>query len=334
MFDPVAIISPTKPDMDIVAQVAAMRPADLADMLRWGWYGSKRLGWMTGLLLERMGREAVHPEASSIAEWAAKNLDGLDRSSVSRLQYVARELLKRNAEERTKWLAVSAWRAYDAFKIAERAGDAKAYEIARSRRSDAQMRQAAREAHPEEHHETSGLRTYSRLVSADTHRLLLQVENAIRHQLGKPFPTDDEVLHMLAADFLAGFVPETTLLGRSPSDRKTALERQLLDDILAGRCRSIESGAWYPLQRDHAIPRSHKIRKRVQNGEGQWVETGLWHPDDPDWPCVYLTPEEHRAKTENEVGTWRMWVERWMREHQWFREKVERFLGDRKLNEI
>jgi len=303
---------------DLVAQFDQLDPGAARTAVQNVWNNTIKGMWLTAKLLGVVKRDKLFDQwgnedgvvYSSLAHWAQDDLQ-ISAPTVSKMLKAVSFLETLPPEKQSQFQQLSLYRVYDVIELAKNDADG-AFEIASSPRSDGQVRQAVKEEQPDQHHDTSGFNTTKFQMTNDEARQLDRGMNAIRHWMRETTPNDGTVLAMLAQEFESRFVPDPEQAAYAPE-----LTEHVQEEILSGHCRCIDCGAWYPIQRHHAVPRSHKI-------EGK-------NPDDLDWPCVWLCEQHHGKVTRNEEGTWRKHLDRWMKKHEWLEVQVNEWLDGRTL---
>jgi hypothetical protein len=327
---------------DMLSEISAAKSDDLCSLFVQEWTAGARSQWRAGLYLWRLHQERPYLKQvnqrtgsyyGSTIEWVESlDLPGLKaKSSASRVLSVIEEWVKLPPERRVLWSRESIWDAYDAKPVWKQEGEEKAYEIVSAPDTSAQKRQKVREiTAPDQHHDPSPIRTFQVLITEDTLAQVRRATNAVRHQLGVANPTDNDVMDRWASDFLSGFYLQVGAAVYQGLDEMDLAMRQALvdvmaEDVLAGRMRCIECGIWWPIQSNHIPPRSQNIRR--PDGEG------MYHPDAPEWARAYTCEAHHSLfhATGWKANTQRLIA---IPKNAWLKEKLQKFLGDRRLEDL
>ncbi len=313
-------------------EIAGISTAVLCPMFRKEWVFASFHHWRAVLMLARIADDESWRKQTrennvryhTINEWVlSQGLPGLTNApTVSRILSIAKWFVTLTPQDRLRWVEHSIWDVVEVLPVARQVSVERAYEIVSSPiTARAKREEVRREVSVDQHHDVSGCRNLQVLMSKDDYDEVRRAVNAAKHMLQMKDPSDSAAVRAMASDFLSGFTASCPriepLFDVMPNEYRRLLAAEMFEDVLAGKLVCIECGSWV-VQRHHCPPRS---RNRQKDGGG------MWSPDDPEWPCVYLCAECHRHVHTNVDGTWPTWAEKWKAKDPRFAQRLGVFTG-------
>lgn len=337
---PVGIHATEVPDATLpwVRQIMELSGNAVIEEAKATWPRLKQESWRFALLIGRIYREGLFRPYDSLTEWARHEL-GKDSGSVSKYRSAAEYLCTLPAEEATAVMEATppATLAEAGIHQLARKQPEEALRLAKSGKTQRDLKHHVRVRQAEEQHlDVDGFRTFRVTVGAPAYRKLVECLHLTRFLCMNPHPTDTEIIEMIAVEFQGAaqiqpealekiggiFLPEEIDPSAEDFDRDSFTIRSALQSagwaaIVAGLYKCVECGATNAnmLEGHHTVPKSHQ---------------GHFSPQIP------LCQQDHQRVTENWEDHWREHQRRWMgrEDLDWYRARMERWLGGRTLEDI
>lgn len=316
-------------------EICALSPDVVLQRAHDGWHRLKRDEWELSLLLYRIGKERLYGQYGSITAWARHVLGKKSSGEVAKLREQGQWLIEGvPATDRAAIVECASPKMLSEAGVhrLSRRDPEKALAIAKSGKTQREMREAVHAEEAERLHLDSGqLRTlHFKAITLEAHRAFLRATRRAKFFCQTPHPSDSEIVELIATEAMEGFqvAPEyAEHVGRMVASWHRP-EGPALD---AERTVLVEAGI-------AAIDAGLVACLECKATNGNLIELHHSHSVSVGGKCspqVPLCMNDHaQVKEDLEGGGWRGHVERWMARPDlaWFRHAFEAYLDGRSLD--